>query len=329
MEKTPELHDEARSFDSQVIERINNGHIPDLRLAQECRWFYNNPWRHPEYVKLDFVEQFELIARSLQQYGSAPKESLTILEVGCGPGYLSLELARAGHDVTGIDVSPECINVAEKTAENDPWKESRGKLSYVQGNFFDSFELRGNSFDAVIFLGALHHFSDQKHVMSRTLDLLVDGGLAIVHEPTRDRVTRGNAVFIHLIHSLLSINNGFYKKTEVPSDHASHKEQIDRLFSELKYEDEQGNKVQSANDNEAGHSTMYDALSSNFKELHYQERYAFFHETIGGLRFDDATNASLARYLRDCDALLCELKVLQPTEFFYVGRKSSAPEPTS
>ena len=38
-----------------------------------------------------------------------------ILEIGCGNGYLSLELARDGHEVIGLDRSNNIIEVAERT----------------------------------------------------------------------------------------------------------------------------------------------------------------------------------------------------------------------
>jgi hypothetical protein len=77
------------------------------------------------------------------------------------------------------------------------------------------------------------------------------------------------------------------------------------------------------NDNEAGFQEMNDMLQKQFVQLQYQDRYAFFHELIGGLRFDQPINSQLARYLRDMDAELCRMGVLQPTEFFYVGTKKS------
>jgi hypothetical protein len=52
---------EAEAFDNQIVERINNGHLPDLRYNTKCDYFYNNSWRHPEYVKLDFGDQFNLL----------------------------------------------------------------------------------------------------------------------------------------------------------------------------------------------------------------------------------------------------------------------------
>lgn len=317
---------EAEAFNCQINERMRHGHIPDLRLTKECTWFYNNSWRHPEYVKLDFGEQFELISQSLQICGNHSKKQLSVLEVGCGPGYLSLELARAGHCVVGVDISSECIQVAKKTASADPWKQQRGPLRYICGEFLIASKLKPDMFDAVIFLASLHHFPNQDEVMTRVKSLLSRKGLIIVHEPTRDRVTKGNAAFLQLIHTLLSINNGFHCKTEIPPDKQALMEQVDILFTALKYENEKGEKVQSVHDNESGHKEMYAALSKNFQEVAYKERYAFFHDVIGGLRFDESTNVLLAQYLRNCDAMLCELGVLQSTEFLFVGRKTDTLE---
>jgi hypothetical protein len=60
-------------------------------------------------------------------------------------------------------------------------------------------------------------------------------------------------------------------------------------------------------------------LNIVFSQLEFIERYGFFHEVIGGLRFEQEVNNKLARYLRDVDGELCRLGVIRPTEFFYVG----------
>lgn len=312
---------EAAAFNEQIEERIAAGHIPDLRRVKECRYFYNNTWRHPDYVQLDFGEQFDLIHRALREHAGregAPK----VLEVGCGPGHITLELARNHFDTIGIDLSQACIDTAKRFADEDPWRETRAPLRYLCGDFFDEQFLRGNVFDAVVFVGALHHFADQERVGERVAALLREDGVIVVHEPTRDRVTRGNAAFIHLVRLLLSQGGGYFKHLSIPENIDEQSREIEGIYSEMRYESESGGNLQSVNDNEAGFLEMNRMLQETFQQLHFQDRYAFFHELIGGLRFEQPVNKRLARYLRDMDAEFCRLGVLRPTEFFFVGRKN-------
>lgn len=312
---------EQLAFDAQIEKRIKHGHIPDLRRAKRCDFFYNNPWRHPYYVQLDFQEQFNIIHSAIRDFIPKSRKKAKLLEVGCGPGYLSLELARSGFDVHGIDLSLKCIEVARQVADSDPWKKSRGALTYEVSDFFVFSKSCVPTFDAVIFLGSLHHFKEQSRVMRLVQRILKPGGMVVVHEPTRDRVTQGNAAFVHILEVLLSYGKGFYRQVPVPKNEMTYKKNVQGLFRSMKYEDTKGKKVQSVNDNEAGFVDMSQALRKYFVELRYEERYAFFHELIGGLRFSDRKNKELAWFLREADRYLCELGVLQSTEFFFVGRK--------
>ena len=321
--KDERLIEEAKAFDEQIVERVNAGHIPDIRRAEECTYFYNNCWRHPEYVKLDFGDQFQMICDAISQVNKKEYKEIKLLEVGCGPGYMSLELAREGFDVTGLDLSKKCIEVAKSFADDDPWKEERGNLQYLIDDFLSPDKLELNSFDFIIFVGALHHFPDQEGVCSQCRKLLKANGFIIAIEPARDRVTRGNAIIFNLIQTLLSAGKGYYSKVPVPATVEEQKEQITRTFNFLRYEDGDGEKVQSINDNEAGYDDMLTALNNSFTKVYFKELYGLFHELIGGLRFDQNTNNLLARYIRDMDKELCELGVVQATEFIYVGQ---APE---
>lgn len=307
---------ESQAFDSQIEERIANGHIPDLRLVKECHYFYNNPWRHPDYVKLDMIEQFELINSWIKRYYDCRKD-IRILEIGCGPGYLSLELARQGYNVTGIDISKASIQVAINYAASDPWKLNRGKINYMCSSIFD---FKDCGFDVVVFLGALHHFRNQEGVLTKVEELLKLNGVVIVHEPTRDRVTKGNAAIMFLIQNLLSAGKGYYKDF-LPVKTDSIEREVTKIYNSLRYETENGEKLQSANDNEAGYKEMMRVLEKKFETVHFEERYAFFHEIIGGLRFDQERNSEVASFIHDIDNYLCKLGVIQSTEFLFVGKK--------
>ena len=80
-------------------------------------------WRQPYLAELTFGEMFRLVNSHVSGH------KLRILEVGCGRGYLSLELARRGHDLLGIDVNEETIKIAKQTMNTDPYSLERGDWS--------------------------------------------------------------------------------------------------------------------------------------------------------------------------------------------------------
>ena len=87
-----------------------------------------SPWRHmalAEHYPQD-VAGFVRDAIDL--------EPQRILDVGCGDGYLALELARAGHHVIGIDRREETIATAQFTLQQASHEPS-GSLAYECADF--------------------------------------------------------------------------------------------------------------------------------------------------------------------------------------------------
>lgn len=77
-----------------------------------------------------------------------------VLDAGCGAGQLSVELARRGADVTGIDLAPEIIRFGtEKLAEAGPIK---GSVRLLAG---DMLAAEHGRFDAVVAMDSVIHYS--------------------------------------------------------------------------------------------------------------------------------------------------------------------------
>jgi ubiquinone/menaquinone biosynthesis C-methylase UbiE len=100
-----------------------------------------------------------------------------VLDFGCGSGFHSLEVARFAGHVTGIDISPEAVRLAEEQAE------AAGLSGRATFRVMDAeaLELEPASFDVVCVRGVLHHM-DLELALGQIHRVLVPGGKAIFLE---------------------------------------------------------------------------------------------------------------------------------------------------
>jgi SAM-dependent methyltransferase len=82
-----------------------------------------------------------------------------VLEVGCGPGHLSIRLARQhGLDVTGLDLDPAMIARARANAD-PPGNRDQRRPSLLVGDVA-ALAFPDGSFDLVISTLSMHHWAD-------------------------------------------------------------------------------------------------------------------------------------------------------------------------
>jgi SAM-dependent methyltransferase len=68
-----------------------------------------------------------------------------VLDIGCGPGRHAIYLQRKGHDVTGIDLSPLAIEVANERGLRKARVMSLSKIEFPSDSF-DTVLMLGNNF---------------------------------------------------------------------------------------------------------------------------------------------------------------------------------------
>ena len=100
------------------------------------------------YYDLSHDRLTEDIPYLLQQ---AAETGGPVLEIGCGSGRLLLPLARAGYDVTGVDVSPEMLARAEARLAAEP-ADVRRRVRLLAGDA-RTLQLPGNETFGLIFFG--------------------------------------------------------------------------------------------------------------------------------------------------------------------------------
>jgi len=74
------------------------------------------------------------------------KGKLNILDLGCGPGLYTEIFAKAGHNVTGIDISINSIEYAKKTAEDQ-----KIDISYINSSYLE-IDLESDKYDLIVLI---------------------------------------------------------------------------------------------------------------------------------------------------------------------------------
>lgn len=106
------------------------------------------------------------------------QQAVQILDVGCGGGFLSNELAQAGYAVTGLDASAESLKVA---AAHDETK----SVKYLVGDAY-KLPFADNSFEVVTAMDFLEHVEEPEKVVQEIARVLKPDGLFIFHTFNRN-----------------------------------------------------------------------------------------------------------------------------------------------
>jgi SAM-dependent methyltransferase len=142
----------------------------DYPLHAERRLFETLPFSHPRTLR-EFGAGMEVFQHLLPA-------GARILDLGCGAGWTSQFLARAGYDVVGVDISEHMIDMARQRAERDG----------VQACFvvadMEELDLDRHDFDGVLLFDSLHHCPDYPRVLERACGHLRPGGHLLLMEPS-------------------------------------------------------------------------------------------------------------------------------------------------
>lgn len=120
----------------------------------------------------DFIEHIT----ELEWRGDAKPE--LILDLGCGTGSMTLELSHRGYDMTGIDYSPEMLDIARERAE----AEGLADRILLLCQDMTEIDLYGTVDIAVSCLDCINHLTEPRDVrkcFSLVHNFLVPDGLFI------------------------------------------------------------------------------------------------------------------------------------------------------
>jgi 2-polyprenyl-3-methyl-5-hydroxy-6-metoxy-1,4-benzoquinol methylase len=184
------LAGEGEYWDSFVAERLLRGEIPgsiDWRLTF-TQFRYNHRWRPfclgPAGINFRMSELRYLLDTAV------PRPGMRVLDLGCGAGWLSLELARRGAHVVALDISPTNLALgrymAETNARNSPYLYKNFVGVPYDPSLFGSIEYRfadlnntklpKGEFDAVVVWDSLHHIANLEGLLEEVRGALKPDG---------------------------------------------------------------------------------------------------------------------------------------------------------
>jgi GT2 family glycosyltransferase/SAM-dependent methyltransferase len=133
------------------------------------------------------LTQAEHEARYLWAAPAVPGKE--VLDAGCGVGYGSLLLARAGaRRVVGIDASAEAVEDARFRAGSG--------AEFVEGDIQD-LPFAAYSFDVVVCFEAIEHVDDGERALAELKRVLRPDGVLIISSPNRGVYPPGNPHHVH------------------------------------------------------------------------------------------------------------------------------------
>lgn len=153
----------------RVRAHVAGRHVPGGMLISD-------PLAYDIHARRLFGSFYRAIAADV---AGAASPGARVLEVGCGPGHLSIDLARnQGLNVTGLDLDPAMIERARWNAERDARTTEPGP-AFVLGDVA-ALPFDHASFDLVVSTLSMHHWSEPATGLAEIARVLRPGGRALI-----------------------------------------------------------------------------------------------------------------------------------------------------
>src|SRR6267378_6094708 len=155
------LSPETLAMQKRIAKEIQHGRFLAAHGAGEI-WNWESP-----AGKLRWSRRVKMLSGHLEP-------GMRVLEVGCGTGYFTRELARLGADVIAIDISPELLEIAKANCS----------MSNLRYEIQDASALSYSNamFDSVVGSSVLHHL-EIREALQEIYRVLKPGGAIYFTEP--------------------------------------------------------------------------------------------------------------------------------------------------
>jgi 2-polyprenyl-3-methyl-5-hydroxy-6-metoxy-1,4-benzoquinol methylase len=137
-------------------------------------------WRYHRTLRQNVIMHTAQIDAVLNRV----QPGMSVLELGCGSGWLTLAMAQQGAAATGLDISGDALDIARHYYESIKHDVS-GSATYAVTDL-NALDLPDEAYDIVVAKGVLHHLVNLDVVIEQIHAALKPGGLFWVSDTNGD-----------------------------------------------------------------------------------------------------------------------------------------------
>jgi len=224
-----------------------------------------------------------------------PSAPARLLEIGCGNGELARRLQVLGHQIIGIDSSPEAVREARQLGVD---------VRIAQWPEFDA-----KPFDAILFTRSLHHIHHLDEAIVKAASLLKPSGRIIVEDFAFDEIDRAT---VEWFYGILALLNNCGKL--ILNDKDSFGKALLRGNGDFEiWHRDHDHDLHSA-------VKMFSALKNNFNPL-AETSAPYVYRYLHLLLEDDETGYAIASQVFDLEKRLAQTGAIKLIGRRFVGRK--------
>ncbi len=146
--------------------------MPTASIQKGSKWFttwFDTPLYEKLYADRDqqeAVDMIDLLGKLLPTKGYSK-----VLDLGCGRGRHSIEFARRGYDVTGLDLSERALEIARQKTKKEGLQ-----VEFIQGDMRVPIQTEGQTqiFDLVLNLFTTFGYFDDSADDERVVDAIAE-----------------------------------------------------------------------------------------------------------------------------------------------------------
>jgi SAM-dependent methyltransferase len=154
---------------------------------------------HLQRIKQEFARQAAGFATSAALTERAPIQRIIdatgadatklALDLACGPGIVTAELAAVAGEVVAFDLTPEMLAKARERCS----KANLQNVTYKEGSA-TQLPFPENHFDVVVTRAAIHHFQEPRRVLGEVMRVMKKGAILVVGDVVSSELAEKSAL---------------------------------------------------------------------------------------------------------------------------------------